>query len=620
MATAQIITRDNFTTLLSRSSEGREGGGTPDGNVYFDTTNDRIQLISVEEAATVDLGSGLEANPFTNALKIQNLALYFFILQEVEADNALQNFRFAMDAVSNRMGKLVGATGFLSAYKLADGSIDATGVGGSLGDDRLKVADSGFTEFAAGSGGNTLTDRVYHGAKSQNPIDAGSQPFYQIAASLSESDRQAAVPIDFSKLGDVNEVIQTLGDTANGDSGAGDFDDLTSVLILGVRDYGFSVGETSSQAAGVSELGAYLQGYALGNTAAPSISAITESEVFGGGIIAPFTGLGFYRHASAQTQTGFVEGNGDFTDEITNTGGATLVQIRAWMDKVMQQDTDQNDNTGSTGSYIPKRAEPLYTIDAATGKLVTRVGLFIANVPAADSQNIIYTADNATTRTNPVVTPINFKLSDAWLLDSKPWFRALYADGSGGLDFDTASAVTVEDSAPTDIAGGSGAAPFLSAMDIDAITWQSGTTVRITFNGSPSLAALNSVSKLVVTTATNASNNGSFKVTAFDDGADWVEITNAARTDGTDDEATDSPAVADLWNYDSRLVYVAGGVELRTDYAYSTNSQAGLAADADKDIYFQVGGIDNTKSRTFGIIQITTATLSFDASTDQETN
>ncbi|MFM6054173.1 MAG: hypothetical protein ACKPA7_21535 [Sphaerospermopsis kisseleviana] len=38
--------------------------GAPDGNVYFDTVNDRIQLIGVE-IAQVNFGSGLEANPLT---------------------------------------------------------------------------------------------------------------------------------------------------------------------------------------------------------------------------------------------------------------------------------------------------------------------------------------------------------------------------------------------------------------------------------------------------------------------------------------------------------------------------------------------------------------------------
>lgn len=446
------VTRDNYTTTLVRSTQGREG--VPDGNVFIDTANDAVQLIDVTELAQVNLGSGLEDNPLTNVTKIQSLALYFFLLQEVEADTALQNFRFQMDAVANRMGKLVGATAFLSGIKLAEGTVNINGVGGSLGDDRLKTADSGFTEFAAGSGGNVIIDRVLHGAKSLNPINATSLPFYLLADSLSEADRQAALPVDFSKTGDINEIIQTFGTTANGDTGAGDFDKKTSVLILNVRDFGFEIAEADSLSTGVAELGAYSQGYGIGNPVVGDLSEIVEADVWGGAQIAPYTGLDFTRLTVAATETGFNELDGDFTDRITNSGGATLIQIRAWLDMLMQQDTDENTNTVNTGVFRPKRAEPLYTINAA-GKLVTRQGLFIENVPAADEQSIIFTDDSGDQKTRPFNVGIVILLSAAWFNDTAQLFRFMYYDGAGGLDFDTSSAVTATDSSSIEIAGDS---------------------------------------------------------------------------------------------------------------------------------------------------------------------
>lgn len=450
MAAAQLITRDNFTTLLKRSTNGR--GSVPDGNIFLDPLNGVIQIITLSELATVDLGSGLEANPLTDTDKIQALALYFFILQEVQADVALQNFKFSMDAVSNRMGKLVGATAFLNDIKLAEGAVNVAAVGGALGDDRLKLADSGAQEFAAGGGGNTLIDRVLHGSKSLNAINATSQPFYQIALSLSEVDRQAAVPVDFSKLGGVNEVIQTFGTTANGDTLAGNFDSLGSVLILGVRDYGFSVGEVNSSATGVSELGAYSQGYGLGNSAVNTVAAITEADVFGGAQVAPFTSMGLTRLLAAETVTGFIEGDGLFTDKITNAAGGSLIQLRAFMDKLMQQDTDQNDNTASTGPFIPKRAEPLYTINSA-GKIVTRTGLIIEGIPAVDSQGAIFKDNGGTLRSRPITVSIVIFLSTAWFDDTLGWFRLMYLDGATTADFNTATAVTVEDDGSVPIFG-----------------------------------------------------------------------------------------------------------------------------------------------------------------------
>lgn len=622
MAAPIKITRDNFHLYLKRSTEGREGGGTPDGNVYIDTTNDVLQLIDLTEAPTIDLGGGAEANPLTNTTKVQALALYFFLLQEVEADPTLQNFRVGMDAVVNRMGKLVGANAFLNGIKLAEGATDISGVGGSLGDDRLKIADSGFTEFADGAGGNTLTDRILHGIKSLNSITTTAiKPFYMLAAKpVTEITRQAAVPVDFSKHNAINEVIQSFGSTANGDTGAGDFDFLDYELIIGVREYGYSIAETTSSATGVDELGAYVQGYGIGNTSVATIQAITEADVWDTQI-APYTGMGFFRYATGQTETGFVEGDGLFTDYITNTGGGTLIQLRAFLDKLMQQDTDENDNTGTTGSYIPKRAEPLY--EMIGGKMYFRQGLFVANIPAADALDAIFTDDGGTERTRPIVTPVVIPLSDIWFADfddgDSSWLRLMYFDGAAGADFDTDLAVTVQDADLNEIAGAT--TSLLIDGDIDTIAWQSGTTVRYTFNGTPDLSALdtNPNARVNITGSSNASNDGKFVVTGHDDAGDWIEIDNALRTDATDDEVTDATGVADLDQFDARLFKVTDGWEFRFSYNYDTNNQAGLNPGEDKPVILQVGGLKLSKSITKAYT-ISDVAVTFDGKTEAETN
>lgn len=447
MATPQLITRDNFQTLLQRSTQPR--GSTPDGNVYFDTTNDRIQLITAGELAQVDLGSGLEANPFTSTLKMQALALYFFLLQEVQADANLQRFRRSMDAVANRMGRLVGATSFLNDVVCASGTVDANGVGGELGDDRLKLADSGITEFnVAGA-----IKRVYHGAKSLNPINATTQPYYLLAASLSEADRQAATPVDFSKPGSINELIQTFGDATNGN-----FDSRAAVLINCAREFGYTIGEANSLDTGVAELGAYAQGYGIGNAVVNELSGIALTDVRGGGAIPPYTNLGFFRHGTPQTRTGFSSSgagaSGNFTDEITlSSGTMSLVQLRAFLDAVMLEDADVNDNSGATGTFLPKRAEPLYTI-SSTGQLVTRTGLYVdpARLTAEAQQQIQMTNDAGGLHSIPFNSGLEITVSDAWINDANPWFRILYVSATSG-NYDTDNAVTVLDSSAGALAG-----------------------------------------------------------------------------------------------------------------------------------------------------------------------
>lgn len=439
MATPQKITRDNYTTLLKRSTQGR--AGTPDGNVYFDTANDTIELITADELAQVNFGSGLEANPLTSTNKIQALAIYFFTLQEVEADPALQGFRISVDAVSNRMGRLVGATAFLSAITLANNTTTANLT------DRDKVADSGFTEFAV----DGSIDRVYHGVKSLNDINATTQGFYQLAASLSEADRQAATPVNFATTGEINEAILSYEN--------GGADNRTAVLIIGVDEFGYTIGETNSFASGVSELGAYSQGYGIGNSIVAEIAALDFNDVWTTPI-APYSNLSFYRHPSPQSRTGFASSgagtSGNFTDEIQlSAGTVSITQLRAWLDALKQQDNDQNANTASTGVFRPKRAEPLYTIDGATGKLVTRAGLYInpEKLTAEAQQQITLTNDSGGAHSIPFNTGISIALSQAWIDDTSPWFRLMYVDASGANDFDTVNAITVKDAGGVDIAG-----------------------------------------------------------------------------------------------------------------------------------------------------------------------
>ena len=439
MATLQKVTRDNFTTLLKRSTQGR--AGTPDGNIFFDTANDLIEIITNDELATVDLGSGLENNPLNSDDKIQQLAIYFFTLQEVEADPTLQQFRTSIDAVSNRMGKLVGAGAFLNAVTLATNATTT-----NL-HDRDKIADSGFTEFLV----DGSIQRIYHGVASLNPINATTQPTFQIAASLSEADRQAAVPINFANLGNINESILSFEN--------GGLDNLANVLIIRARQFGYTIGETNSVASGVSELGAYKQGYGIGNSIVSDVAALSFTDVWSAPI-APYSNLSFFRFAAPQTRSGFASTGagvtGDFTDEIQLSSGTIgITDLRAWLDALMLQDTDENANTGATGSFKPTRAEPLYTINPATSKLETRAGLYVspAKLTAEAQQLIILTDDAGGSHSIPFNSGITITVSQAWLDDTKPWFRLMYKDAVGVNDFDSDNALTVLDASAVAISG-----------------------------------------------------------------------------------------------------------------------------------------------------------------------
>lgn len=437
MATPQLITLANFSTLLVQSTQGR--AGTPDGNIFFDQANDRIELITAEELANVDLGGGAEANPLTNALGITLQALYAFERQERGVDTGLRTF---LPGTEGRFQD-AGAFAFVAGVKLSDD------VNASTGDDRTKVRGSGWTEFANDGG----VDRIYFGVRSLNDIEAASQPYVQIVTDLLEATLQAAAPIDAGRVGPLDEAFQVFGSTGNtpSDAGAGDFDSTASILIAKVREFGFTQGEATSTGSGVARLQAFSAGFGVGEAVSPT-GAFTEADVLGGGQIAPWTGMTFRRETAPILRSGFNEADANFTDTITNTAPGNLAELRAFLDALMRSDNDENANTGATGPFRPKRADPLYTINSA-GQLVTRQGLYIEAIPTADQQGVILTADDGSQKTFPFQVDVRVSVSDAWFNDVNAWYSCYFVDGAGGVDFDTALAELVQDAALADVTG-----------------------------------------------------------------------------------------------------------------------------------------------------------------------
>lgn len=81
-------------------------------------------------------------------------------------------------------------------------------------------------------------------------------------------------------------------------------------------------------------------------------------------------------------------------------------------------------------------------------------------------------------------------------------------------------------------------------LDINTIAWQSGNTIRYTFNGSPDLSAVAANDFLIAKDSTNSSNDGLFLITAVDNSTKYIEVYNGNRSDATDDEAADAVGTA----------------------------------------------------------------------------
>lgn len=434
-----LIDHTNFATTLKESTNPR--GSAPNGNVYFDTASNEIQLIGVDELATVDFGSGAVANPLTNFDGVTMRALYNFENARRRVNETLRKFKRGVK----------GSYRFAGAYNFVNGvKLDGT--------DRAKVRGSGFIEYAATGDGETAIDRVYHGVLSLVDIQATSVPYWSLVSNTQEATLQAATWTNFVRQGDINEVVQVFGSTANGDAGAGSFDYRNRALVVRVRTWGYNPGETTSVASGITEFSGFSGGYGVGETLNPS-NPFTLADVIGGAAVAPFTGLTLELKAVPEVGTGFNEADGNFSWVLNNSGGASVAQCAAYLDAVSLQDSDIDAASGT--AYNGKKGRVWYTRNAS-GQVVTSSvggkGLLIKGLSPAESQKIVMTDDAGAAKTYPFFPTCEITVGDVAPLDPNAWYRVMYLNGAGVADFDTAGAVTVNDAAGVPVNGSVAAA------------------------------------------------------------------------------------------------------------------------------------------------------------------
>jgi len=427
LATPALIDLSNYSTLLKQSTQSRSG--TPDGNIYFDVANGRIELITAEELAQIDFGSGAEDNPLTNQLGIKLEALYAFENQERRIDENLRKY----DRYFKGTFKFGGAYEVLNSRKFddADGTNTSTTT-----DDRNKVRGSGWIE--RDSSGNI--GRIYYGVKSLGNIEATSQPYYQLVA--------GDVPYDFAKSGPVDEAIQVYGD-AGVDSNTTTFD-LRTYLSMKVRTFGYNYDEKVLADSGVTQMDGYNSGFALGESVHLTSGSYNLSDVYGGSQVAPWTGMSLEELDTPQTESGFNEADGDFTWVLHNNDSGSLDQCVAYLDALAQTDDDINAHADNVTHG--KRVGVWYSYDAQ-GRIVTQSGadtkgLFIENIPTTDEQSIVFTADDGSHKTLPFNVAVSISVGATAVADTNAWYHAFFL-----ADYNTSSAVTVVDNTSSPVKG-----------------------------------------------------------------------------------------------------------------------------------------------------------------------
>lgn len=430
MATAILIDLSNYDTLLSQSTVSRSGA--PSGNVYFDKASGKIEFITKQEVAQVDLGSGLEDNPLDETLGIKFEAIYAFENQERASDEDLRKY----DRWTSGTFKFGGAYNFVNSRKP------------SIAGDREVIRGSGWNEYASDGG----TDRIYFGNKGLSNIETGSQPYYQLSAS--------GPPSDYAKLGQIDEAVQVFGDTGNvpSDATADDFD-ATAYEAVSIRTYGNNYDrKITTTDLGITELGGYSTGFAVAESVHLTTGSYALTAAYGGGQLSPWTGMGLEELDAPIVSGGFNEADGTFTWVLNNSVPGSLYQCVAFLDALAQTDDDINDHI--TNVTRGKRVETWYTYDAQ-GRILTRSGtasggLYIKNIPVADQQLIVFTDDNGNTKTYPFSVSVEADIGSTAKGDGNAWYHSFFT-----ASYNTSAAVTVEDADSAEVKG------LASTADVD---------------------------------------------------------------------------------------------------------------------------------------------------------
>lgn len=207
----------------------------------------------------------------------------------------------------------------------------------------------------------------------------------------------------------------------------------------------------------------------------------------------------------------------------------------------LKQVVNNDAMTARTGSLAT------FNIDTGTGPAVTAIGPGLAQgitIHFGDAQRDI-DEDTTDEEYACVIDCNSVPLADVYK-------RVQFLTGRGNQDGTGAGTDQEDRLLPT---GHS----LFTALDVESVLWQSGNTVRYTFNGTPALTTPVAGDKLLVISSTNATNDGMFNIITVNDGSDFVEVYNPVRGDAADDEAAASPAVGDITRAEGGEFYRAVG-------------------------------------------------------------
>ena len=443
-----LIDLSNFAATLYPSTQGR--AGVPDGNVFFDYTNGKIEFIPVEELATFVVldtshplyidGIAASANPLIRADGLKFEAIYAFENQERAASFVLGESPRKFDRFSK------GTFKFGGAYEFIFGRIP------SLAADRTIIRGSGWNELDA----DDVPIKKYFGNKGLSNIEATSQPYFQ------QSIQGTA--IDFQELGQIDEGILVYQDLDG--NGVPDID-LTTYEAVSIRTYGKTYDRKNTvDDLGITELGGYSTGFALNEGPHLTTDPITAHPIAS----VYDTPTGVWATMKLNHIAAPVAKNGEFSNddgsvlfswELVNANSANLDQMVAWMD-AFSINTDEADGLLVNTGHLGRDIETWYCYNAA-GQVVTKSGvapasegLYLQNVPTADQQRVVMTANDGVIKAYSFSVSVEADIGATAKADVNAWYHSWFFAA-----YNSAAAVVVQDTTPAEVKG------LASAADVN---------------------------------------------------------------------------------------------------------------------------------------------------------
>lgn len=322
-------------------------------------------------------------------------------------------YPFPMNKIDNRSGQYVFGRDPGGSYTGWKPGTDAT---------RQMLRNGGAKEFSSAG----VLNREYFGAVLQGSVSAGSQCYFQRAAS--------GAPINYTYTDLPNEYIQVFGDATNGN-----FDNRAFFKSFN-RTYGFTYADVSLADISETATGPYKLPFGINTSADLNLTA-DDTEV----LLAPYTTCTIdYDTATSNYTIG--SGSYPFRKVINHTN-MSRYEIYTKMQYLLRQSGNIN-GAGDAGAVTGQTADLICWFVGPT--LYSRA-FFVPS--AADLNDVVFIDDNGVERTFPYASVGTLTFNTNLTLGGTGYYTLFYKTTPSGNDFGEATAVVVKDKDGNDISG-----------------------------------------------------------------------------------------------------------------------------------------------------------------------